>query len=491
MTQISASILYSLVQCPHRVSLDAFEDPAKRDPVSPFVELLWERGTKFESETIAGMNLSFLDLSRVPVAKKEEETLAAMQRGESLIYGGRIVHGDLVGQPDLMRREGSGYVSGDIKSGSGEEGADDDGDGKPKRHYAVQLALYTDVLERIGQSAGRRAFVWDIHGDEVAYDFDQPQGVRNKETLWQFYEQTLAEARRILGGDAKTLPASAAGCKLCHWYSNCRKAITDSDDLTQISELGRSKRDAMIGEIATVAELAEINPEAFTVKKKTRFEGVGPNTLKKFQARARLLRTEDASPYLTQPLVLPVSERELHFDIEVDPLRDHVYLHGFVVRDPKRIEPTFTAFVAEEPTPGAEKRAFSEAMTFFRESANALVYVYSPYERTRYRLLQRKYPDVATAEEIEALYDPTRTVDLHQIVRGSTEWPTWDKSIKTIAKFIGFQWRDTNPSGAASIQWYDEFVQTGDRALLQRILDYNEDDCRAMIVLLDALREMH
>jgi uncharacterized protein len=37
---------------------------------------------------------------------------------------------------------------------------------------------------------------------------------------------------------------------------------------------------------------------------------------------------------------------------------------------------------------------------------------------------------------------------------------------------------------------YDRFVQTGDRDLLQRILDYNEDDCRAMVVLLDALRQM-
>ena len=37
-------------------------------------------------------------------------------------------------------------------------------------------------------------------------------------------------------------------------------------------------------------------------------------------------------------------------------------------------------------------------------------------------------------------------------------------------------WRDANPSGAASIEWYDRFAETGDRALLQRILDYNEDD---------------
>ena len=75
-------------------------------------------------------------------------------------------------------------------------------------------------------------------------------------------------------------------------------------------------------------------------------------------------------------------------------------------------------------------------------------------------------------------------------MKSSTEWPTWDHSIKTLAKHLGFQWRDTNPSGAASIEWYDRFAETGDRALLQRILDYNEDDCRAMVVLLDAIREM-
>ncbi len=44
------------------------------------------------------------------------------------------------------RREGDGYVAGDIKSGSGEEGQDDDA--KLKKYYGVQLALYTDILER-------------------------------------------------------------------------------------------------------------------------------------------------------------------------------------------------------------------------------------------------------------------------------------------------------------------------------------------------------
>lgn len=487
MPPITASLLYALVECPHRVWLDAFEEPAKRDPTSPFVELLWERGSKFERETIEGLDLPFLDLSGLPPAEKERETLAAMQRGEALIYSGRISSGDLLGQPDLLKREGTSYVAGDIKSGAGEEGADED-DRKPKKKYAVQLALYTDILEQLGFSAGRWAFVWDVHGDQVDYDFRVPRGTRIPQTLWRLYETTVGDARRILAGHEKTLPAASSTCGLCHWHTICSELVKETDDLSQIPDLGRAKRDAMLAEIATVDALAGINPGTFIKGSKTPFKGVGPSSLKKFHERAKLLKAPNARPYLTQPVRLPVSDRELHFDIEADPMRDHIYLHGFVVRDCGVAENKFEAFVAEQPTTNAERQAFSAAMAFFRASPNAIVYVYSHYERTTYRKLQRRYPDIATADEIEALFAEERTIDLYKIVKSSTEWPTWNHSIKTLAKYLRFSWRDTNPSGAASIEWYDRFVESGDRAILQRILDYNEDDCRAMIVLLDALR---
>ena len=87
---VTASGLYDLVHCPQRVALDAFGDGTKRDPVNPFVALLWERGTLYEKETIAKLTLPFLDLSGRAPQEREQETLAAMQRGESLIYGGRI-----------------------------------------------------------------------------------------------------------------------------------------------------------------------------------------------------------------------------------------------------------------------------------------------------------------------------------------------------------------------------------------------------------------
>jgi len=42
-------------------------------------------------------------------------------------------------------------------------------------------------------------------------------------------------------------------------------------------------------------------------------------------------------------------------------------------------------------------------------------------------------------------------------------------------------------AGAGSIRWFHQWAGTGDPSVRQRILEYNEDDCRAMRVLVDAI----
>lgn len=487
---ITASMLYDLENCPHRVSMDLYGDPADRDEVNAFVQLLWEKGSEFEHEVIGGLKIPFLDLSAYAGDEKERLTLEAMQRGEPLIYSGRIQEAGLLGEPDLLRKEPGGYVAGDIKSGSGEEGGEDDA--KPKPHYAVQLGLYTDILERKGLSAGRRAFVWDIHGKEVLYDFAALYGKRDPTTLWLDYQYCLHQATVIINGVYKTLPAYSSACKLCYWYSACVKRLKDTDDLSLIPELGRAKRDAMLPIFGTVKEFSEAKFEGFIDGKGTVFEGIGPATLAKFHMRARLLSTKDAMPVLRAPVQFPGYDRELFFDIEVDPMRDICYLHGFVERQGRdNATEKFVAFFADECTPASERAAFANSWAYIRANRPCAIYYYSKYERTIYRKLQQKYSDVCSAEEIEELFDPAHAIDLYyDVVKKATEWPTWDYSIKTLAKYLGFTWRDTHPSGAASIEWFDRWINTGDRAIRQRILDYNEDDCRATRVLLDGIRHL-
>lgn len=490
--QITASMLYDLVQCPHRVTMDLFGDYSKRGEISPFIQLLWDKGSLYEREVINGLSLPFLDLSPFKEQDKERRTLEAMNAGEPLIYNGRISYGELLGEPDLLRKEGAGYVAGDIKSGSGEE-VDEDNK-KLKKHYAVQLALYTDILEKLGKSAGRKAFVWDVHGEEVPYDFHMATGQRHLENHWNFYLEILERARRIQTSEKETLPAYSSGlCKNCVWYAVCQEQLTENDDLTLIPELGRSKRDVFMGQIGTISELAEIDTAQFIRKdNKTVFKGIGAKTLLKFKARAQLLSQKDGRPYLREPVSLPFSHKEIFFDIEVDPMRDVCYLHGFVERiGGDNATERFISFYADDPTPEAEEKAFAGAWNYVRSNPDAIIYYYSKYERTLYRKLCQKYPNVCSPEEIEQMFDPSKAIDLYyDVVLKFTEWPTKDYSIKTLARYLGFDWRDTHPSGAASIEWYHRWTESKDTAIKARILEYNEDDCRATRVLLDGIRRL-
>ena len=485
---VTASALYDLVQCPQRVALDAFGDPSNRNEINPFVRLLWERGTLFERETIAKLQLPFADLSRADDGDREQLTLEAMARGEALIYGGFIRAQDLVGVPDLLRKETGGYVPGDIKSGRGEEGGDDDHDGKPKLHYAVQLALYVDILERLNLSAGRRAFIWDVQGDEVVYDFTTIPG----QSLWDEYEAALVGARAILSRQLVPRAGYASVCKLCYWHTFCIDQLTAADDLTLIPFLRRSDRDLMCDSIPTIAALAAINPDGFIKGKKTVFAGIGADRLRLLQARAAMLKGSPPKPYLRVSVSLGLFPFELFFDVEVDPLREICYLHGFVERrNQDNNTERFMAFFAEEPTPAAERDALTAALDYLAAHGDAAIYYYSKYERTIYRKLQQKYPDICTPEDVERLFEPARAVDLYgDVVLKATEWPTRDHSIKTLAKYLGFTWRDTHPSGAASVEWFDRWCKERHPEIRQRILDYNEDDCRATRVLLDGIRSL-
>jgi uncharacterized protein len=72
-------------------------------------------------------------------------------------------------------------------------------------------------------------------------------------------------------------------------------------------------------------------------------------------------------------------------------------------------------------------------------------------------------------------------------VVNTVTFPVENYSLKTLANWLGFQWRDSNASGDQSVWWYDQWLETRDRNFLDLVLRYNEDDCRATWILKDWL----
>lgn len=495
---LSASILYNFIKCPHRPWRDLYgpqDERAAED--NPFVQLLWERGVLHEAEVIRTIG-PFADLRGGTFEERSKRTVEEMKKGAPLIYQGVLIHKDLLGIPDLIQRQMDGeYLPVDIKSGMGLEGADEDTDeeGKPKKHYAVQLALYSEALQGLGFSSKRAGQIIDINKQTVYYDLNGSFGPRTPGTIWGFYQETKAKVIPLLKNEARNKPAMAGICKLCPWYDSCKQWCKDNDDLSNIFYLGYSKREKLNADagIVTVSQLKDIDVPALAQRKKKNKEflhRIGEKELGSFKARAEILKVSN-KPRLYQPITLPVVSVELYFDIEDDPTQDFVYLHGVYER--KGGKQTFHPFWAKTDARDDERDAWAEFWSYIRSlpAGGFSVYYYSAHEKTNYKRLFKRYPDVVTQEELEAFFASPNTVDLYtNVILKHTDWPLSSYSVKEIATYLGFKWRDETPSGALSIKWYNDYLATGDEKIMQRILDYNEDDCKAMMVVKDALAKM-
>ncbi|MFA5196840.1 MAG: TM0106 family RecB-like putative nuclease [Patescibacteria group bacterium] len=495
---ITASQLYNYIVCPHRVWRDVY-GPAdeKIQKPNPFVQMLWDKGVQHEKNVVEGMKV--LDLSTGSREERFEKTKQAMKDGVDWIYQGVLIHDNLLGIPDLLKKMPDGhYIPVDVKSGMGLEGVDEETEegGRPKKHYAAQLCLYVEVLQNLGFAEENKAKVIDIHGNEIDYNLDEMMGKRTPITWWEFYQQIKYEVQKLLENREQNKPAMAGVCKLCPWYNSCKSWAKEEHDLTNIFYLGRSKRDKINEDlgIERVEDIINVDLEEVKERKsknKQFLSGVGEKTLAKIMVRADIL-ANDKGPVVYDNITFPEVTYELFFDIEDDPTQDFVYLHGVYERNNETVKERFLDFTAKECTPKGEKEAWAGFWDYIHSlpQKDYAVYYYSPHEKTVYKKMQKLYPDVVSKEEVDDFYDSPNVIDLYQIVLKSTDWPLSSYGIKAIAVYLGFSWRDKDPSGANSIEWFNNYLKTKDKKDLQRILDYNEDDCKATMVVKDGIEKL-
>jgi uncharacterized protein len=494
MSVITPSLLLDHLRCVHKVWRDKY-GPRNEfvDEANPFLKLLWDRGIQHEAEIIAGFGFDYVDCGQGSEAERIAQTNDALAARAEYIYQGVLAHGNLFGIPDLLHFIGGEYVPIEIKSGSAAEGGDEMSDGKPKKEYGVQLALYADLLNRKGLNSSRRAFVIDITGDRIAYDLNAPMGARTPETMWELYLRVREDVESTLRDDLRTDPAMCGSCKDCGWYASCKAWAKENDDLTQVFYVGRTVRDTIRRDLESgkIDDLLAKNADSIIERKKSDksfLKGIGESTLSKIIARGRLMKT-NGEPVIYEKFDFPEVSTELFFDIETDPTQDFVYLHGFLVRD--RDGERFVEFTATKTTREMEREFWKRSIDFIRsfDPADVAVYYYSAYEKSTYRRLQKKYPDVISEADLETMFAHPNVIDLYAIVTKMTDWPLGSYGIKAIAQYLKFKWRDETPSGALSIQWYNDYLKSSEKALLNRVLEYNEDDCKATLVVKDYLKQ--
>ncbi|ACB53019.1 hypothetical protein cce_3671 [Crocosphaera subtropica ATCC 51142] len=270
-------------------------------------------------------------------------------------------------------------------------------------------------------------------------------------------------------------------CHLCRWYGHCHAIAHSQQHLSLVPGVTpsryRSLRD--IG-VITTRSLAEANFDTIE-------ELIGRGLAQKLQQQARSLVHNHAIPRSQSQYnfseILSNETVELYFDIEAEPERNLDYLLGVVVVNRLNQTQTFYPFLAE--TPEEEGIIWEQFLELVNTYHQAPIFHFSDYEKDTIKRLGNLYqtPD----RNIQHLL--SRLIDLHHCVISSVILPVENYSLKSLANWLGFHWRDVGVSGDQCVCWYDQWLTTGDRHYLTSILRYNEDDCLATLHLKNWLAE--
>ncbi|NPV03430.1 MAG: TM0106 family RecB-like putative nuclease [Syntrophaceae bacterium] len=449
---------------PYTVWCDKFGPPERRDPLSPYRELLLERGMEHEKRVLASR---WPGIQPIPFSDPLEgfaRLLDAMARGEAAVCGLPMFYlpENLQGRPDvLVKREGVRSVFGDhayevveIKLAS-----------RIEESHVLQAAFYTYLLSRIqGQRPDRFTLINRDH-EERTFRYADHEGR---------LQDAIAGARRILEGTEQPSPTYNGG--EWPWVSWTNHMALKQRDISLVPLVGPRMKEKLLSKgLRRVWDLASASPEFLSG-----IPGVGRSTAERLVVNARAIHHGTCIPLDLSALQFRECPREVFLDlegtdptVEQDGLEQVDYLIGVLVCEDGdcRYRP-FTAWRIRE-----EGEMFRAFVDFLLGLGDVAVYHWHNYERWHLRQLASRH---GLTEVVEKRVFPN-LVDLHRVATRAFAFPTPTNGLKDIAKHLGFRWRREEVNALDAIAWYLRYQAdpASWQDKLQGIVDYNEDDCRA------------
>ncbi|MEM9136161.1 MAG: TM0106 family RecB-like putative nuclease [Cyanobacteria bacterium P01_F01_bin.42] len=466
---LTSKLLLSYQRCPRQMFLDVLGDSALRGKPSDFRLKLSKDRANYQKTVLEDKKADWVrpNYPYQDWNAGADATLELMKQGVPHIQGGVLRmsiedHVTLISTPDLLTRE-SGvsvlgdwyYTASDIKLSK-----------RAKPDYQVVAAYHAHLLSHMQGIEVPEAWLY-LRGKGwylVDLGLVRPKLLGMLPDMIDILVQSLEPEVFIVRNR----------CQLCAWFDHCYEQAQQQNHLSLLPGVTPSRYPHLQAqELTSVEAIANQQPHALN-----QTAGFSLSVAQQLIYQAR--STASQQPVLLEkpePYVmlsnLPESPIELYFDIEAEPSINVVYLHGVLLVDRRTGHQEFFPFTAE--TPDQEQEAWEAFVNFVLEYANAPIFHFCPYEVQAMKRLGQKYD--TSAAVIEQLI--SRCVDVHYWITQAVALPIENYTLKVIARWIGFQWRNSEANGAQSICWYEDWLTHQDRDLLNIIIEYNEDDCVA------------
>ena len=463
---LSASDISLALSDPFGLWQDHHGDPKLKDPEDEYALFLKEQGLRVEKELLLKRHARFTDLKDLPFESAVTQTTQWLKYGHAVIYGGALESGalGLRARPDVIQVDRGRCVIEEYKLA-----------GTPDETHEIQALVYAYVLrkgyrmESESQIVSRLNETFPIPYDELRV------------------EEAVRRARRIIAGEKPPYPVY--NC-MSRWKRLQNKTARDLQDVTLTWNIGavHAEKFHQMG-VHTLEDLSKLDPNMLRTIK-----GLGPKKIPqilnsaKSQISKKSIRVGDYTPFENPP------EVELFLDLEGsgelfqdDPAWNCIYLIGLLPRAGGR-EESYISYLAKKPED--EKTILTDFLDFLRkEPRRYRLYHWDHYERTQLRKACERhgYLDDFNSSVLPHLED------LCKAAQASYVLPTPGYSIKVVAPYFGFEWTQAASEVDAmksAMIWYKQAVEGGTGQALEKVLRYNEDDCRAMIVVKDGFEQM-
>lgn len=290
-------------------------------------------------------------------------------------------------------------------------------------------------------------------------------------------QKILDEIVKLIQDNKTPLIFRNENCKICEFEKKCYDYLKEKDDLSllggfSLKEIEKRNKKG----IFTINQLSyNFRPRRFRkIREKSH----------PFSHELKALAIRDKKPYILAFGEFDISNKtEIYVDFEGLPDEDFIYLIGIIIKN-NDIDRKFMLWADSKEN---EKRIFKQLLEIIKQYDNYVVYHYGSYEKKQLKRIATAYPHLEKAVTSGIL---NNSVNLLSFFYSKIYVPTYTNELKDIAGFLGFRWSAENATGIQSIAWRKLWELTSDNKYKDTLLQYNAEDCQALIVITEWLKKL-
>jgi predicted RecB family nuclease len=277
-------------------------------------------------------------------------------------------------------------------------------------------------------------------------------------------------------------------CAICDFQPRCRGLAVERDDLSLFSAMTDKERAKCNAKgVFSITQLSY----GYRPRRRKRNRPDAESSKKSGKRAALMVRNDHKLK------ALAVKKNQIHvvgapslkfdgtptfLDVEGMPDRDFYYLIGLRFESGgEHVERSFWADGLD-----GERTIWENCLRELNAIGNAQIVSYGAYETRFLRQMRARYilaPD--DMEFVDRLIGTS--VNLVGCIYGKIYFPTFSNSLKEVSRNLGFEWTWPRASGAAAPLLRRAWELGADDGLKSELIAYNMEDCRAAVIVADAI----